>query len=107
MIFSYSGFSEKIRKQRRLPEILLLRHWRDHGDVEKAWQTAKGKLLKEARALPVWLFAMETAVLYRRKPDDALEILKQLCVTDEFHYDHRVVAVGMMQGLDGGGGIQL
>jgi hypothetical protein len=98
MIFSYGGFSEKIRKQRRLPEILLLRHWRDHGDAEKAWQTAKGKLFKEARALPVWLFAMETAVLYRRKPDDALEILKQLCVTDEFHYDHRVVAVGMMQG---------
>jgi hypothetical protein len=98
MIFSYGGFSEKIRKQRRLPEILLLRHWRDNGDVEKAWQTAKGKLFKEARALPVWLFALETAVLYRRKPDDALEILKQLCVTDEFHYDHRVVAVGMMQG---------
>ena len=98
MIFSYGGFSEKILKKRRLPEILLLRHWRDHGDVEKAWQTAKGKLFKEARALPVWLFALETAVLYRRKPDDALEILKQLCVTDEFHYDHRVVAVGMMQG---------
>jgi hypothetical protein len=91
-------FSEKLPKKRRLPPILLLRHRRDHGDVEKAWQAAKTHLFTEERALPVWLFAMETAVLYRRKPKEALKILGQLCITDEFHYDHRMVAVAMMQG---------
>ena len=91
-------FSEKIARKRRLPPVPLLRHWRDHGDVEKAWQTARAHLFNEERALPVWLFALETAVLYRRQPGDALELLGRLCVTDEFHYDHRVVAVAMMQG---------
>jgi hypothetical protein len=91
-------FSERITRQRRLPPIALLRHWRDRGAVEKAWQTAKDHLFNEERALPIWLFALETAVLYRRQPADALEILGRLCVIDEFHYDHRVVAVAMMQG---------
>ena len=98
LIFSHGIFAEKIRKEKRLPSILLLRHWREHGEVEKAWQTAKGHLLKETRALPVWLFAMETAVLHRRQPGDALEILKRLCATEEFHYDHRRVAVSQLQG---------
>ena len=86
------------KRKKHLPEILLLQHWRQHGDVEKAWQTAQSHLFKEARALSVWLFAMETAVLYRRQPGDALDILKRLCVTEEFHYDHRTVAVTKMQG---------
>ena len=98
IIFSTNAFSEKIRKQRHLPSVLLLRHWRDHGNVEKAWQTAQAHLFKEARALPVWLFAMETAVLYRRKPDDALKLLARLCAIKEFPHDQRVVAVGLMQG---------
>ena len=98
IIFSHAAFSETVRKQRHLPSLQLLRHWRDRSDVEKAWQTARAHLFKEERALPVWLFAMETAVLYRRQPDDALEILNRLYVTDEFPHDQRVVAVGMMQG---------
>ena len=98
MIFSENLFAEKPRKKKRLPEILLLQHWRDHGEVEKAWQTAQSHLFKEARALSVWLFAMETGILYRRKPDDALKILKTLCATEEFHYDHRTVAISQVQG---------
>jgi hypothetical protein len=98
IIFSFEAFSEKIKKKKHLPSVLLLRHWRDQGDVEKAWQTAQSHLFREARALPVWLFAMETAVLYRRKPDDALNILRQLCGADEFHYDHRTAVVSQMQG---------
>ena len=98
LIFSENFFAEKPRKKKRLPEILLLQHWRDHGEVEKAWSEAQSHLLKEARALSVWLFAMETGILYRRKPGEALEILRQLCATEEFHYDHRTVAVSQVQG---------
>jgi hypothetical protein len=98
MIFSEGDFAEKIRKQRHLPELLMLQHWRGRGEVEKAWQIAKRHLFKEVRALPVWLFALETGVLYRRKPGAALKILKRLCNTDEFTYDHRTVAVAQMQG---------
>ena len=98
MIFSHGDFSEKTRKKKHVPEVLLLRHWRDHGEGEKAWQTAQSHLFNEARALPVWLFALETAVLYRRQPGEALEILKRLCVAEEFHYDHRTVAVAQVQG---------
>jgi hypothetical protein len=98
MIFSHGAFAEKIRKQKHVPSVLLLRHWREHGEVEKAWASASAHLLKEARALPVWLFALETAVLFRRKPDEAREILRQLCDTEAFHYDHRTVAVAQVQG---------
>lgn len=98
MIFSENVFAEKIRKQKHLPSVLLLRHWREHGEVEKAWQTARGHLFAEARALPVWLFALETAVLHRRQPGEALEILKRLCATEEIHFDHRTVAVAQVQG---------
>ncbi len=98
IVFSFGDYAAKPRKEKRLPSVQLFRHWRDHGEVEKAWASAKGHLFKEARALQVWLFAMETAVLYRRQPNDALEILKRLCVTEEFHYDHRRVAVSQMQG---------
>jgi len=97
MIFSYGHFAEKTRKKKHLPEVLLLRHWRDHGEVEKAWQTAQSHLFKEARALPVWLFALETAVLYRQQPGEALEILKRLCAVEEIHFDHRTVAVAQVQ----------
>ena len=98
VVFSEGGFAEKPRKQKHLPEMLLLQHWRDQGDVEKAWQAAQAHLVKEERALPIWLFAMETAILYRRKPDEALAILRQLCVSEEFPYDHRTVAVALAQG---------
>ncbi|HEX9046172.1 MAG TPA: hypothetical protein VF988_04035, partial [Verrucomicrobiae bacterium] len=68
-------FGQKVLKTRRLPEVLLLQHWRDRGDVDKAWQEARRHLLKEERALPLWLFAMETAVLHRRRPGDAMSLL--------------------------------
>lgn len=99
LIFSEGAFAEKNRKKKHLPELLLLRHWRDRGEVDKAWRTAQAHLFREARALPIWLFAMETAVLYLRQPGEALRILAQLLnATEEFHYDHRTVAVGQMQG---------
>ncbi|MEI8290212.1 MAG: hypothetical protein WCH99_12130 [Verrucomicrobiota bacterium] len=91
-------FGQKILKKKHLPSVLLLRHWREHGEVEKAWQTAQSHLFKEARALAVWMFAMETSVLYRRQPAEALNILKKLCAAEDFHYDHRRVAVAQVQG---------
>jgi len=93
MIFSEGAFAEKSKRLKHLPEILLLQHWRDGGDVNKAWRTASNHLLKEARALPVWLFALETAVLYRRKPHDALKLLRRLCDAEVFPHDHRLAAV--------------
>ena len=86
-------FGEKTLRSRHLPSLLLLRHWRDHGEVDKAWQTARVHLFAEPRALPVWLFAIETAILYRHRPDDAIKILERLTHTNAISYDHRMVAV--------------
>src|ERR1035437_1371945 len=93
MIFSEGAFAEKTKRLKHLPEIMLLRHWRDGGDVKKAWRTASKHLFNEARALPVWLFAIETAIVYRRQPNDALRILRRLCDAEVFPYDHRMEAV--------------
>jgi hypothetical protein len=90
-------FGQKVFRQRHLPSLLLLQHWREHGDVEKAWQTAQAHLVREPRALPLWLFALETSVLFRRQPGDALPILNRLCTTDAFSHDHRMVAVAKME----------
>jgi tetratricopeptide (TPR) repeat protein len=92
-IFSEGEFAQKTKRRKHLPEIVLLQHWRDGGDVKKAWRTASRHLFSEARALPVWLFAIETAVLYRRRPSDALRTLRRLCATEVFPYDHRMAAV--------------
>lgn len=106
VLFAEASFSEKPKRPKHLPDVQLLRHWRDHGEIEKAWQTAEGHLFKEPRALPVWLFALETAVLFRRKPDDAKRILGRLCATEEIHYDHRTVAVAQVQGWMEAAGFQ-
>lgn len=92
-IFSEGAFAEKTKRLKHLPEIMLLRHWRDGGDVKKAWRTASKHLFNEARALPVWLFAIETAIVYRRQPNNALRILRRLCDAEVFPYDHRMEAV--------------
>jgi hypothetical protein len=93
IIFSEGEFAEKSKQLKHLPEIVLLQHWRDGGDVKKAWRTASNHLVNESRALPVWLFAIETAVSYRRQPNDALRILRRLCAAEVFPYDHRMAAV--------------
>ena len=97
-LFLPDFFGEKVRRKKRLPEITLLRHWRQHGEVEPAWQAARQNLLAEERALPIWLFALETTILYRRQPEDALTILRDLCQSEEIHYDHRMAAVAQVQG---------
>lgn len=91
-------FSEPALKQRHVPSLLLLQHWREQGDIQKAWDAARAHLYPEIRALPIWLFALETAVLYRRQPDDALSILDRLCATEELSYDHRTAAVAQVAG---------
>lgn len=98
LLFSEGLFAEKSRPAKHLPEMMLLQHWRSLGETEKAWQTAEKNLVPESRALPIWLFAMETAVLYRRQPSDALRILRQLVKCEEFSTDQRNVAVGQVQG---------
>jgi len=90
-------FGPQSLRKRHLPSLLLLHHWRDHGNIDQAWQQSRAHLLPEPRALPVWLFALETAILYRRQPEDALQILDHLCATEAFSYDHRTVAVADTQ----------
>jgi hypothetical protein len=97
-------FGQKVLPKRHLPSLLLLQHWREQGQITKAWDTARAHLFKETRALPIWLFAMETAVLFRRQPDDAIDILARLCATEEIPYDHRTVAVAQMQAWMNGAG---
>ncbi len=97
-IFFEGHFAMTPGRRRHLPEISLLQHWRDTGRVRKAWRTAKSHLFNEPRALPVWSFAIETAVLYLRKPSVGLKLLKRLCHNQAFSYDHRLTLVNRTHG---------
>jgi|GEM_PF-2429999 len=97
-IFLERKFAEKTKRQQRLPHLMLLQHWRQHGHVNKAWKTAKAYLVKEPRALPIWLFALETAIVHRHQPEAARKILKELCASEKFNFDHRTAAVSQVEG---------
>lgn len=97
LIFSEGAFQEKTRPARHLPSVLLLQHWRDHGEVKRAWKTARKHLLAEERAFPVWMFAMETAVLHLGNPRSGCSLLKKLTKCRQFSITQQTLAISRME----------
>jgi hypothetical protein len=97
LVFSEGNFAEPAKRPRHLPDITLLRHWRDCGEMGKAWRVARSHLFQDLRALPVWLFALETAILYRRRPEEAIKLLRRACDCEAFPHDHRMAVVGQVR----------
>lgn len=99
MIFSEGAFAEKSKTKVHLPSDLLLQHWRENGMTKKAWQTARKHLLDDPAALPIWLFAMETAALHLKKPDEAVAILRRLWLCKNISADQQNIVLIKMQEL--------
>lgn len=96
MILAEGEFAEEFSKEKPLPSVMLLRHWRENGSKEKAWDTVRRCLLQEPRAYPHWVFAMETAVLLHN-PDTAKNILSRLIESQAFDFDQQTVAVNNLE----------
>ncbi len=99
MLFSEGAFAEKIKAKARLPSDRLLLHWRENGMTKKAWQTARRYLLDDPAAFPLWLFAMETAAVHLKKPDEAVAILRRLWQCENISADQQTIALMKMQDL--------
>ena len=99
MLFSEGSFAQKQKRRDRLPSEILLRHWRENGQVRKAWNKARRNLMDDSTAFPVWLFALETAALHLKKPDTARSLLKRLLKCENISADQKHMAKLTMQKL--------
>ena len=92
MVFSEGSFGERVSAHRKLPELILLRHWREHGLIYKAYRTAYRNLSEQRETYPLWLFAAETAV--REKHMRVAEgLIRRLCACATFSPDQKDFAV--------------
>jgi len=100
-------FSEAVHRQQRLPNLFLLHHWRDAGEVKRAYRTAKRNLVKREEALPIWLFAAETAAVHLDKWSAAIRIVQRLCRCPAFNEDEKIFVVNHLKGLAATQGLDL
>ena len=107
LIFSDGAFAQRFIPPKKLPNVTLLRHWRQHGRVRFAFRTARRHLVPERRAFPVWLFAAETAALYLKDLPKAEQIICRLCRCPEFSEDERIFACGELKGWAARFGVHL
>ena len=94
MVFCEGDFAEKGgRAEEPLPNLTLLRHWRENGSARKAWRAAQPHLVENAGNYPVWLFAAETAAMHLGRPQRAIKIIRRLDHCEAFTRDQKEFAV--------------
>ena len=92
LVFSEGSFGERVPAAKKLPQLILLQHWREHGLVFKAYRTAYRHLSERRETYPLWLFAVETAV--REKHLRVAEgLTRRLCACATFTPDQKDFAV--------------
>lgn len=107
LIFSEGEFSDRGRPVRKLPNITLLRHWRQHGRVNQAWRRARRNLVKEERAFSLWMFAAETAALYQGNVPRAERLIRRLYACRAFTDDERFYAGQQLKGWAAARGVHI
>ncbi|MGP8235693.1 MAG: hypothetical protein ACLQVW_09805 [Limisphaerales bacterium] len=107
LVFSEGPFAEKIRTVRKIPNLTLLRHWREHGLVRKASHAARRALKNDSRTFPLWLFAMETAALYCDDLREAERLARRLHRCDNITEDQKVFAVQELKGWAAAQGVNV
>lgn len=107
LIFSEGVFAPHFIPLRKLPNVTLLRHWREHGQVTKAYRKARWNLRREERAYPLWLFAAETAALHRNDLAGAERFIRRLHRCQAFTADQRAFAVLELKGWAATRGVNL
>ncbi len=98
LLFNEGPFAEKIRTARKKrPNLTLLRHWRDTGQVRKANRAASGALANDRQCFGHWLFAIETALLYERSPYKARRLARRLIRLKEISEEQKLYAVKQLE----------
>lgn len=98
-LLTFGGrFSNSARNQ-RLPNLFLLHHWRDAGEVKRAYRAASRNLAQREDALPLWLFAAETAAVHLHNWPAAIRIARRLCRCRAFNQDEKIFVVNHLKGL--------
>ncbi len=92
LVFSEGPFAATTRPEKVLPNVTLLRHWCEHGEIRKAWRMARRHLVADVRAYPLWLLAMEMAVLHLRQPQTAVRLFQRLQRFNTFSDDQKLYA---------------
>jgi hypothetical protein len=105
LVFSEGPFALIAAPERKLPNLKLLQHWREAGLVGKAYRRARRGLEDRKEALPIWLFAMETAAVHRKDMPAAIGMLRRLCACKLIEDDQKEFAFHQLKGwaaLQGG-----
>jgi len=97
MVFSEGPFSEPARQRVKLPSVVLLRHWRDHGRVRQAYRTARRHLAAVPEAFPVWMFAAETLVTHFHNVSAAAKVVRRLNACRVFDDNQKSYAVQQLE----------
>jgi hypothetical protein len=97
VVFNEGAFAERVTQPKDLPNMTLLRHWRETGMVKQAYREACKGLVAEPEAFGVWLFAAETAALHLNEFGAARRLIKKLCANPGFPDDQKRYAMGTLQ----------
>jgi hypothetical protein len=106
-MFCEGPFAELVRRVQKLPSLKLLHHWRDTGHAGKAYRTARRAMVAQREALPLWLFAAETAAVHLKNWPAAIRIGRRLQRCREFSDDEKAYAANHLKGLAAAQGYQL
>ncbi len=104
MVFSQGSFAERILPRKKLPNLLLLQHWRKTGEVRQAYRAARRGLIRRQDAYALWLFTAETAAVNLKKPSAAVKLIRKLCRADEFTDAQKTYAVNQLKTWAANGG---
>jgi tetratricopeptide (TPR) repeat protein len=106
MLFSEGAFAPKQKKRVSFPREQLLLHWRESGQTNKAWRTARRYLLDDPAAFPIWIFALETAALHLKKPKMATTLIQRLLKCENISFDQKNIALMTAKKLAGVAGFK-
>jgi tetratricopeptide (TPR) repeat protein len=98
LLFAEGPFAEASRAPEKIPNVTLLRHWRDHGQVYKAYHLARQALSGDERTFPLWLFAMETAAVQFGRLGEAERLARRLQRCRGISNDQKIFAVHQLKG---------
>lgn len=107
MVFSEGPFADRFRASPKMPNLTLLRHWREHGLARKALKVARKALSNDRQTFPVWLFAMETAVVHLDNLGLAEKLARRLHRSRDIDDDQKTFAMQQLKGWAAVKGVNL
>jgi hypothetical protein len=88
---------EMLWPAKEIPTAKLLREWRAQGLERKAYTTSLRYLDRQGIAMPIWLFAGETAAIHLKDPRSAFHIINRFCRCREFTDEQKDDAIARLR----------